>query len=78
MDVSADLLEISRTPVVVVCAGVKSILDIGKTLEYLETMAVPVLSYGTDDFPAFFAPSSGLPSPARVDSPENIEAHAHF
>lgn len=58
-DISADLTELSRTPVGVVCAGVKSILDIPKTLEYLETMGVPVVSYGQDDFPDFFTRSSG-------------------
>ncbi|MEB3196429.1 MAG: pseudouridine-5'-phosphate glycosidase [Candidatus Sericytochromatia bacterium] len=69
MDVSADLLELARTPVAVVCAGVKSILDIGLTLEVLETHGVPVLGYGTDRFPAFYVPDSGHEVPARVDSP---------
>lgn len=59
-DISADLTELSRTPVAVVCAGVKSILDIPKTLEFLETMGVPVVSYGSDDFPDFFTSSSGI------------------
>jgi pseudouridine-5'-phosphate glycosidase len=68
-DVSADLTELARTPVTVVCAGAKSILDIPATLEYLETLAVPVLGYGTDTFPAFFLRSSGHPA-TRVDSPE--------
>ncbi len=69
MDVSADLEELSRTNVAVVCAGIKSILDIGRTLEYLETAGVPVVSYGTDEVPAFYARSSGHHSDYRVDSP---------
>jgi pseudouridine-5'-phosphate glycosidase len=69
MDVSADLTELGRTPVAVVCAGVKSILDIGKTLEYLETQGVPVVALGADEFPAFFTPHSGLKAPERMDSP---------
>jgi pseudouridylate synthase len=68
-DISADLLELSRTPVAVVCAGAKSILDLRATLEVLETYAVPVVGYGTDDFPAFYLRSSGLPTSARVDTP---------
>ena len=75
MDVSADLLELGRVPgMAVVCAGVKSILDIAKTLEVLETQGVPVVSYGTDAFPAFFTPDSGLRAPARVDSPPEVAA----
>jgi pseudouridine-5'-phosphate glycosidase len=70
MDVSADLTELARTPVGVVCAGVKSILDVGLTLEVLETHGVPVLGYGTDRFPAFYVPDSGHPVPARVDTAE--------
>jgi len=66
-DVSTDLLELSRTSVAVVCAGAKSILDIPRTLEYLETSGVPVLGYGTDEFPAFYTPYSGQPAPYRVD-----------
>ena len=54
MDVSADLTELARTPVTVVCAGIKSILDIPRTLEYLETQGVPTVAYGADEFPAFF------------------------
>jgi pseudouridine-5'-phosphate glycosidase len=73
-DVSADLTELSTTPVAVVSAGVKSILDIGMTLEKLETLRVPVLAYGTDEFPAFFSRSSGHPAPLRVDSPEEVAA----
>jgi pseudouridine-5'-phosphate glycosidase len=71
-DVSADLTELGRTEVAVVCAGVKSILDIAKTLEYLETQRVPVIAYGSDDFPAFYTRSSGLPADHRLDSPEEI------
>ena len=68
MDVSADLLEMARTPVVVVSAGIKSILDIQRTLEVLETHGVPVVAYGTDEMPAFFSPRSGVPAPRRVDT----------
>ena len=60
MDVSADLQELKQTPVAVVCAGAKQILDIGRTLEYLETMGVPVLGNGTSDFPAFYCRKSGF------------------
>jgi pseudouridine-5'-phosphate glycosidase len=73
-DVSADLTELSRTPVAVVCAGAKSILDLRRTLEVLETLSVPVVGCGTDEFPAFFVRSSGLPLSARVDSPEAAAA----
>ena len=66
-DISADLEELSRTPVAVICAGAKSILDIGKTLEVLETNGVPVLGYGTDDFPAFWARVSGHKVDHRFD-----------
>lgn len=69
MDVSADLIELGKTPVAVICAGAKSVLDIPKTLEYLETQGVPVAAYGADDFPAFFARSSGERASARVDDP---------
>jgi len=72
MDISADLTELSRTPVVVICAGIKSILDIGRTLEVLETMGVPTVSFGADEFPAFFSPHSGVASPARMDDPGTI------
>jgi pseudouridine-5'-phosphate glycosidase len=68
-DISADLIELSRTPVAVVCAGAKSILDLPRTLELLETLGVPVVGYGTDEFPAFYVRSSGEPVSARVDSP---------
>lgn len=76
-DESADLHELSRTPVTVVCAGVKSILDIGATLERLETLAVSVASYQTDRFPGFFVVDSGYPAPARLDSPDQIAATMH-
>ena len=68
-DISADLVELSRTPVLVVCAGAKSILDLPRTLEILETVGVPVVGYRTDRFPAFYVRDSGLPVSARVDSP---------
>lgn len=71
-DISADLTELGRTRTAVVCAGVKSILDIAKTLEYLETQRVPVIAYGTDDFPAFFTRSSGFKADHRLDTPEEI------
>ncbi|MEP6816115.1 MAG: pseudouridine-5'-phosphate glycosidase [Marmoricola sp.] len=71
-DVSADLTELSLTPVTVISAGVKSILDIGLTLEKLETLGVPVLGYGTAEFPAFYTRSSGYDVPLRVDTPEEI------
>jgi pseudouridine-5'-phosphate glycosidase len=74
MDVSADLTELSLTNVTVISAGVKSILDIGLTLEKLETLGVPVLGYGTDDFPAFYTRTSGHPVPLRVDSPAEVAA----
>lgn len=67
-DISADLLELGRIAVAVVCAGAKSILDIGRTLEFLETQAVPVIGFGTDEFPAFFTRSSGFGVDRRVDS----------
>jgi pseudouridine-5'-phosphate glycosidase len=71
-DISADLAELARTPVAVVCAGCKSILDIPKTLEVLETHGVPVLGYRTDDFPAFFARSSGEEVDYRFDTPGEL------
>jgi len=73
-DISADLQELSRTPVAVVCAGAKSILDIAKTLEVLETNGVPVLGFGTDDFPAFWARQSGFPVDHRFDDVADIAA----
>jgi pseudouridine-5'-phosphate glycosidase len=71
-DISADLTELGRTPTAVVCAGVKSILDIGKTLEVLETQRVPVIAYGTDEFPAFFTRSSGHKADHRLDTAAEI------
>lgn len=72
MDVSADLQELARTPVTVVCAGAKALLDLAKTLEVLETLGVPVIAYGTNEFPAFWSRSSGLQAPIRYDTPEEI------
>lgn len=71
-DESADLLELSRSRVVVVCAGAKSILDLPATLERLETYGVSVVGFGTDEFPGFFTRHTGLRVPARVDSPEEV------
>lgn len=71
-DVSADLPELGRSPLVVVCAGAKSILDLPATLEVLETMGVAVLGYQTDDFPAFYSASSGLPVNVRVESAQDV------
>lgn len=73
-DVSADLTELGRTPVLVVCAGAKSILDLPATLEVLETAGVPVVGYGSGEFPAFFTRTSGLPVTARADSPAEVAA----
>ncbi len=70
-DISGDLIELGRSPVAVVCAGAKSILDIPRTLEYLETQQAPVLGFRCSEFPAFFSRSSGLPLDHRVDSPED-------
>ena len=72
MDISADLQELARTNVTVVCAGAKAILDLKLTLEYLETHGVPVLGYGTEELPAFYTRTSGLKVDYRVDSPEEI------
>ena len=74
MDISADLEELAQTPVMVICAGAKSILDLGLTLEYLETRGVPVLGYGTEELPAFYTRSSGYAVDYRVDSPEELAA----
>ncbi|TCL73526.1 pseudouridine-5'-phosphate glycosidase [Rhizobium sp. BK251] len=71
-DISADLEELARTGVIVVCAGAKAILDIPKTLEVLETRGVPVVTYDSDEFPAFWSRSSGLPSPLSLNSPAAI------
>jgi pseudouridine-5'-phosphate glycosidase len=79
-DVSADLIELSRTPVAVVCAGAKSILDLPRTLEVLESLGVPVIGYGTEWFPAFVVRESRVRVPCRIDSPEDAAAiiTAHF
>jgi pseudouridine-5'-phosphate glycosidase len=74
MDISADLGELSRTNIAVVCAGIKSVLDIGRTLEYLETIGVPVFGYRTDTVPAFYARSSGFPVDYQVDDAGQIAA----
>ncbi len=74
MDISADLEELSQTPVMVICAGAKSILDLGLTLEYLETKGVPVIGYGIDELPAFYTRQSGFGVDYRVDSPEELAA----
>ena len=76
MDISADLTEMARTPVLVVCAGAKSILDLDLTLEYLETQGVPVLGWQTDEFPAFYVRSSGRRLAHRVDDEESVAAIA--
>jgi pseudouridine-5'-phosphate glycosidase len=73
-DVSADLLELGRTPVTVVCAGAKAILDLPLTLEVLETQGVPVIGYRTEEFPAFYTRSSGLPIDVRCDTPQEVAA----
>ncbi|ATZ92582.1 MULTISPECIES: pseudouridine-5'-phosphate glycosidase [Dickeya] len=79
MDISADLIQFTRSRVAVVCAGAKSILDLGLTLEYLETQCVPIISYQSDDFPAFYCRSSGFHSPHRLDDAtviaRSIEMH---
>jgi pseudouridine-5'-phosphate glycosidase len=75
-DVSADLAALAANPVVTVSAGAKSILDLPKTLEALETLGVPVVGYGTDELPAFYSRTSGLPVTARADSPEEVAAIA--
>ena len=74
MDISADLEELGQTPVMVVCAGAKSILDLGLTLEYLETKGVPVLGYGTNELPAFYTRKSGFGVDYRIDTPEELAA----
>ena len=71
-DESGDLVELARTPVIVVCAGAKSILDLSATLERLETLGVTVIGYGTDELPGFFTVTTGLPLTARADTPERI------
>lgn len=74
MDISADLEELGQTPVMVVCAGAKSILDLGLTLEYLETKGVPVIGYGTEELPAFYTRQSGFGVDYRIDTPEELAA----
>ena len=74
MDISADLEELAHTPVMVVCAGAKSILDLGLTLEYLETHGVPVIGFGTEELPAFYTRSSGFKVDYRIDTPEELAA----
>ena len=74
MDISADLEELAQTPVMVVCAGAKSILDLGLTLEYLETKGVPVIGFGTEELPAFYTRKSGFSVDYRVDTPEELAA----
>jgi pseudouridine-5'-phosphate glycosidase len=76
MDISADLPELAHTPVIVVCAGAKAILDLPATLEWLETHGVPVIGYGTDEFPAFYSRESGLRLDARADTPAEVAALA--
>lgn len=73
-DISADLQELAQTPVIVVCAGAKAILNLPATLEYLETFGVTVVGFGTDEFPAFYSRSSGLPVDVRCDSGEEVAA----
>lgn len=79
-DISADLPQLAKSPVVVVCAGAKAILDLPATLEYLETAGVPVVGYQTDEFPAFYSRESGLPVQARAETPEAVAeiAKAHW
>ena len=78
-DISSDLIELAQTPIAVICAGAKAILDLPATLEFLETHSVPVLGYQTSEFPAFYSRSSGLRAQARVDSADQaaqvINAH---
>ena len=74
MDISADLEELAHTPVMVICAGAKSILDLGLTLEYLETKGVPVIGYGTEELPAFYTRRSGFKVDYRIDTPEELAA----
>jgi pseudouridylate synthase len=76
MDVSADLEELARTPVAVICAGAKAILDLPRTFEYLETKGVPVIGYGTRNLPGFYMRETGLSAPLRLDSPAEIAALA--
>ena len=79
-DISPDLVQLSRTPMILVCAGAKSILDLPATIEKLETLGIPVVGYKTDEFPAFYSRESGLPVTARADSPKDVVeiAKAHW
>jgi len=79
-DISADLQALAKIPMIVVCAGAKAILDLSATLEYLETMSVPVVGYGTEEFPAFYSRESGLDVSVRLDTPQQIVefAQAHW
>ena len=77
MDISADLEELGQTPVMVVCAGAKSILDLGLTLEYLETHGVPVIGYGTKELPAFYTRKSGFGVDYEIDTPAELAAAFH-
>jgi pseudouridine-5'-phosphate glycosidase len=72
LDISADLEELSKSRVAVICAGAKALLDVPRTLELLETLGVPVIGFGTSEFPAFWSRSSGLPVPLRMDSPHEV------
>ena len=74
MDISADLEELGHTPVMVICAGAKSLLDLGLTLEYLETKGVPVIGYGTEELPAFYTRRSGFRVDYRMDTPQELAA----
>lgn len=76
-DVSTDLQALATIPMIVVCAGAKSILDLPATLEYLETMGVPVVGYGTDKFPEFFSPGRNLPVDIRLDTPQDVVKFAN-
>jgi pseudouridine-5'-phosphate glycosidase len=76
LDISADLTELGRTPVIVVCAGAKAILDLPLTMEYLETLGVPVIGYGTDELPAFYSRESGIKLESRADTPQEVAAIA--
>ncbi|MCR8547151.1 pseudouridine-5'-phosphate glycosidase [Salipiger sp. P9] len=77
-DISADLQELAQTPVTVVCAGAKAILDLPKTLEVLETLGVPVIAYGQDQLPAFWSREAGLRAPLRMDTPQAIARAARM
>lgn len=78
MDVSADLQELARTPVIVVCAGIKALLDVPKTLEVLETLGVPAITFGAAEVPAFWSRSSGIPAALRIDSIEELVRFARI